>query len=98
MVAGVFLVGYPNPGLSISAEAVALRALPAAIIGGLDSTSGAVVGGLLVGLAETLAGGYQNELLFLGRGFDQVAPYLLMLIVLIIRPAGLFGTREAARV
>lgn len=98
VVAGVFLVAYPSPGVDGSVEAVALRALPAAIIGGLDSTSGAIAGGLLVGLSETLAAGYQADLLFLGRGFGGVAPYVVMLVVLLVRPSGLFGTREVARV
>ncbi|MGH8939261.1 MAG: branched-chain amino acid ABC transporter permease, partial [Actinomycetes bacterium] len=78
VVAGVFLVAYPNPGLDTSVEAVALRALPAANIGGLDSTPGAIAGGFLVGLRETLVGGYQSDLIFLGRGFDEVAAYVVM--------------------
>ncbi|MGH3367293.1 MAG: branched-chain amino acid ABC transporter permease [Nocardioidaceae bacterium] len=98
VVAGVFLVAYPNPGLDTSVEAIALRALPAAIIGGLDSTTGAIAGGFLVGLSETLVGGYQSDLIFLGRGFDEVAAYVVMLVVLLVRPSGLLGTREMARV
>lgn len=98
VVAGVFLVGFPSPGLDASVEAVALRALPAAIIGGLDSTSGAVVGGLLVGLTEVLVLGYHDQLAFLGEGLEGVAPYVVMLAVLLWRPAGLFGTRELSRV
>jgi branched-chain amino acid transport system permease protein len=98
VVAGVFLVGFPSPGLDSSVEAVALRALPAAIIGGLDSTSGAVVGGLLVGLTEVLVLGYHDQLAFLGEGLEGVAPYVVMLAVLLWRPAGLFGTRELSRV
>lgn len=42
--------------------------------------------------------GYQNDLAFLGRGIGDVAPFLVMIVVLLIRPAGLFGTRELARV
>ena len=71
---------------------------PAAIIGGLESTLGAVVGGLVVGLATTFTDGYQQHLDFLGQNPSAVVPYAVMLIVLLIRPAGLFGTKELHRV
>jgi branched-chain amino acid transport system permease protein len=97
-VAALFLVGAPTPGVSAAAYTVALRAFPAAILGGLDSTGGALVGGLLIGLAESFAAGYQDQLLFLGRGFGDVVPYVVMIIVLLVRPSGLFGTKELTRV
>ena len=97
-VAALFLVGAPTPGVSPSAYAVALRAFPAAILGGLDSTGGALVGGLLIGLAESFAAGYQEQILFLGRGFGEVVPYVVMIAVLLVRPSGLFGTKELTRV
>jgi branched-chain amino acid transport system permease protein len=97
-VAALFLVGAPTPGVSAAAYTVALRALPAAILGGLDSTGGALVGGLLIGLAESFAAGYQEHLLFLGRGFGEVVPYVVMIAVLLVRPSGLFGTKELTRV
>jgi branched-chain amino acid transport system permease protein len=75
-----------------------LAAFPAAIIGGLDSTAGALVGGLIVGLSETLAAGYADDIEFLGSNFQIIAPYVVMLVILVIRPAGLFGTRELTRV
>lgn len=98
VVAGIFLVSYPRAGLDVTAGSIALLAIPAVIIGGLDSTTGAVVGGIAVGLTQMLTLGYQDELAFLGRNFSQYAPYILMLIVLLIRPAGLFGTSEVSRV
>ena len=73
-------------------------AVPAAVLGGLDSTTGALVGGVLVGLTTTFAAGYQDQLAFLGRGFGSVAPYVLMVLVLLVRPSGLFGSREVTRV
>jgi branched-chain amino acid transport system permease protein len=97
-VAALFLVGAPTPGVSAAAYTVALRAFPAAILGGLDSTGGALVGGLLIGLAESFAAGYQDQLLFLGRGFGDVVPYVVMIAVLLVRPSGLFGTKELTRV
>jgi len=97
-VAGLFLVGSPTPGVTAAVGATALRAFPAAIIGGLDSTGGALAGGLIVGITETLASGYQDQLAFLGRGFGAVVPYIVMIAVLLVRPSGLFGTRELTRV
>jgi branched-chain amino acid transport system permease protein len=97
-VAGIFLVGAPTPGVTPAVGATALRAFPAAILGGLDSTGGALVGGLVVGITETLASGYQDQLSVLGRGFGAVVPYIVMLAVLLVRPSGLFGTRELTRV
>jgi branched-chain amino acid transport system permease protein len=97
-VAGLFLTAFPSPGLDASAAPVALRAFPAAILGGLDSTGGALAGGLIIGVAESLVAGYENNLLFLGRGFGAVVPYVVMILVLLIRPSGLFGTKELTRV
>ena len=77
----------------------ALVALPAIIIGGLDSLKGAVIGGLIVGVAMALTKTYQPQFApWLGANFENVIPYLLMLVVLLIRPYGLFGTREVQRV
>lgn len=97
-VAAIFLVGSPTPGVSPAVYTVALSAFPAAILGGLDSTTGALVGGLVIGVSESLAAGYQSQLLFLGRGFSAVVPYIVMIVILLVRPSGLFGTRELTRV
>ena len=97
-VAGLFAVGAPTPGVTPAVATVALSALPAAILGGLDSTGGALVGGLLIGVAEAMAAGYQDQIAFLGRGFGDVVPYVVMVAVLLVRPSGLFGTREMTRV
>jgi branched-chain amino acid transport system permease protein len=98
-VAGLFFTAFPSPGIGGTVGQIALgAAVPAAVLGGLDSTTGALVGGLLVGLTATFAAGYQDQLAFLGRGFGSVAPYVLMLLVLLARPSGLFGSREVSRV
>lgn len=97
-VAGIFLTGAPTPGLTPTLAVIAMRAIPAAIVGGLDSVSGALVGGLLIGMVETLATSFQGELAFLGRGVGDIMPYLVMIIVLIFRPQGLFGRKESVRV
>ncbi|WP_248958996.1 branched-chain amino acid ABC transporter permease [Sphaerisporangium perillae] len=97
-VAAVFLCVFPTPGLDRGTSLAAIKAFPAAILGGLDSTTGALAGGLIVGVTEALMTGYQNQLAFLGRGIGDVAPFLVMIVILLLRPAGLFGTRETARV
>jgi branched-chain amino acid transport system permease protein len=97
-VAGVFLAGFPSPGLTPASGHAAIKAFPAAILGGLDSTGGAVVGGVIVGIAEALTAGYQDNLLFFGRGIGDVTPFVLMILVLLWRPSGLFGTRAVSRV
>jgi branched-chain amino acid transport system permease protein len=97
-VGGVFFTTFPTPGVDASVGLSALAAFPAAILGGLDSVAGAVVGGLIIGVVVTLTAGYQNDLAFLGRGLSDVAPYIVMVAVLLVRPAGLFGTRELTRV
>jgi branched-chain amino acid transport system permease protein len=95
---GVFFTTFPTPGVDASVGLTALTAFPAAILGGLDSVVGAVVGGLVVGVVATMAAGYQDNLAFLGRGLGLVAPYFVMVLVLLWRPSGLFGTKEIARV
>jgi branched-chain amino acid transport system permease protein len=97
-VGGFFLAGFPN-SLSPGIDAIALRAFPAIILGGLDSPLGAVVGGVAIGLVEVLTAGYQpNYASWLGNNFYSVAPYILMILVLLVRPYGLFGSRPAERV
>ncbi|MEX2554475.1 MAG: branched-chain amino acid ABC transporter permease [Actinomycetota bacterium] len=93
------LVGTGGAGIDQNTTFFALKALPAIILGGLDSIPGAVVGGLAIGLAETYTKVYQPEhFAWAGGNFDQVVPYLVMLLVLLVRPYGLFGTKEVERV
>ena len=82
-----------------STALVAFRALPAVILGGLDSVQGALVGGLLIGLAEIYAGQYLSGYTdVLGAGYPLIVPYVVMIIGLLVRPYGLFGTPEIRRV
>lgn len=95
-LAGVFVA--TGAGVDQQLWIVALKALPAIIIGGLESLGGAVVGGLTVGVVESLFGTYQNDFApWLGPNFGLVAPYALMLLVLLVRPYGLFGKKEVER-
>ena len=96
-LAGVF-VGTGG-GVDQQTWIIALKALPAIILGGLDSVGGAVVGGLVVGVVESLVGTYQGDYApWLGQNFAVVSPYVVMLLVLLVRPYGFFGTREVERV
>lgn len=95
---GVFLAAFPAT-LSPALGFVAFRAFPAAIVGGLDSPGGAIVGGLLIGVTELLVQGYQPRVApWLGNDVHVVAAYVLMIVVLVVRPYGLFGTPEIERV
>ncbi|MGY1601776.1 branched-chain amino acid ABC transporter permease [Geodermatophilus sp. SYSU D00815] len=96
-VAGAF-VGTGG-GVDQSTWIIALKALPAIIIGGLDSIEGAVIGGLAVGVFESFVAAYQDDVApWLGQNFALVSPYVLLFIVLLVKPYGLLGTREVERV
>jgi branched-chain amino acid transport system permease protein len=96
-IGGVFLATFPR-SLDPSIGNIALFAFPAIILGGLDSPLGAVVGGVIIGLVEELTAGYQpNYASWLGHNFYIVAPYIVMILVLLVRPYGLFGSRPAER-
>jgi branched-chain amino acid transport system permease protein len=97
-LAGIFLTSFPSPGITPAVGVTALAAIPAWVLGGFDSFPGAVTGGLIIGVVTAMAAGYQEHLLFLGRDLAQVAPYAVMFLVLLIRPSGLFGSKEFARV
>jgi branched-chain amino acid transport system permease protein len=78
---------------------IALVALPVIILGGLDSLAGAVVGGLVVGVLQEVVATYQQFLpQWLGGNVSIITPYVVMFLVLLVRPYGLFGTREVERV
>ncbi len=97
-LAGV-LISSGASGVDATIALVALKALPVIILGGLDSIKGSVIAGLLIGLAETMTKVYQPEYApWLGANFDLVVPYLIMIVVLMVRPYGMFGTKEVVRV
>jgi len=78
---------------------IALVALPVIILGGLDSLPGAVVGGLVVGVLQEVVAQYQQYFPeWVGGNVSVITPYVVMLLVLLVRPYGLFGTREVERV
>lgn len=96
-IAGTFLA--IGSGFEQQLWIIALKALPAVILGGLDSLGGAVVGGLVIGVVEAVAGSYQGDAVpWLGANFAVVTPYVVMMLVLLVRPYGLWGTKEVIRV
>lgn len=96
-LAGVFLTMFPRQ-VDANVGFVALRALPAVIVGGLDSPLGTVLAGLLLGVLELLAQGYVNPHLGeLGHDFHEVFSYLVMIAFLVVRPHGLLGSKDVKR-
>ncbi|PWE27816.1 branched-chain amino acid ABC transporter permease [Pararhodobacter marinus] len=78
-----------DAGLDQTLIMIGLKAFPAALVGGLDSLLGALIGSLIVAAAEVLLIQYVNPLL------ADVVPFLILIVMLVVRPWGLFGTREA---
>jgi branched-chain amino acid transport system permease protein len=83
-------------GVDVHLALIGLKVFPVVILGGLDSVLGAIVGGLIVGVVENLAAGYLDPLV--GGGTKDFAPYVLMIVMLMIRPYGIFGKRRIERV
>ena len=81
--------------LGLQAGDIGLRALPVALLGGLESLRGAVVAGVIVGVGEALAARYLDPLT--GGAMSQIFPFMLMVVVLLVRPQGLFGWKVIER-
>jgi branched-chain amino acid transport system permease protein len=97
-IGGVFLA-IGTFSIDITLGGAALLAFPAIILGGVDSVAGAVVGGIIIGLVQDLTAGYESHVAsFLGAGIHEITPYLVMILVLLIRPYGLFGSRKVERI
>jgi len=94
LVAGMsgIVLGIIN-GINVhDLSAIGLKVFPVVILGGLDSIGGAIVGGILIGLLETLTGGY------LSPSLRDVVPYIVLVFILMVKPYGLFGLAEIERV
>ena len=83
-------------GVDVQIAVVGLKVFPVVILGGLDSIGGALIGGLIIGIVESLAAGYLDP--YVGGGTKDFAPYVLMILVLMVRPYGIFGRRQIERV
>lgn len=93
---GGVLIGNIN-GINSSLYHFGLKVFPATILGGLDSILGAAVGGMIIGILENLSDGVCKSYFDLS-GVKEVAPYVFLVIILMIKPYGLFGTKEIERV
>ena len=94
-IGGVLLAGVRG-GLDASLAFFGLKVIPVVILGGLDSVGGAIVGGLVMGVLENLAGGYLDPLV--GGGAKEVAPFIVLVLILSVKPYGLFGKVKIERV
>ena len=89
-IGGLFLgnMGFLHTNMSF----IGMKAFPVAILGGLESVGGALIGGLIIGIAESLVGGY------IEAGIGELAAYIILFLILVFRPYGLFGIEEIERV
>jgi branched-chain amino acid transport system permease protein len=92
---GGIMLGQIN-GINLSLAHFGLKVFPVVILGGLDSVVGAIIGGFIIGVLESLSSGYLDPLI--GGGVRDVAPFVLLVLVLMIKPYGLFGQERIERV
>jgi branched-chain amino acid transport system permease protein len=92
-VAGIILglISMVYFGLSF----IGLKALPVVILGGMESFGGAILGGIIIGVLENIAGIYLEPYM---SGIKDVAPFVVLMIILLIRPYGLFGLKRIERI
>ena len=93
-VGGIFLAFMG--GLETNMSFIGMKVFPAVVLGGIDSIAGALLGGLVVGLSESLAGGYLSN--WFGSGIKELSAFFILLVVLMVKPYGLFGKKEVIRV
>lgn len=94
-LAGV-VIGMVN-GVSSSLAIYGIKVFPAVILGGLDSIVGGMVGGLIVGLIENVAAFFDTQYLHWGN-LLEIAPFYVLILILLIKPYGLFGTKDIERI
>lgn len=92
---GGVLLGNIN-GVNASMTTIGLTVLPVVILGGLDSIAGAIIGGFIIGILQNLATGYLQPIL--GGGLKEVIPFIVVTIILMLKPNGLFGKGGIERV
>jgi branched-chain amino acid transport system permease protein len=95
VIGGILLGGVS--GVMIPLAEIGLKAFAVVLLGGVNSIGGAIVGGIILGVSENVAAGYLDPLLP-GGGLAQIFPFILMLIVLIFKPHGLFGLVRIERI
>jgi branched-chain amino acid transport system permease protein len=96
VIGGILLGGVS--GVMIEMASVGLKAFAVVLLGGVNSIGGAIVAGIILGVLENVAAGYLDPLLPAGGGLANVFPFIVIIIVLIFRPYGLFGLAEIERI
>jgi branched-chain amino acid transport system permease protein len=96
VIGGILLGGVS--GVMIPLANVGLKAFAVVLLGGVNSIGGAIVAGIILGVLENVAAGYLDPLLPAGGGLAEVFPFIVMIIVLIFRPYGLFGLQRIERI
>jgi len=95
VIGGILLGGVSGANMELAE--VGLKAFAVVLLGGVNSIGGAIVGGIILGMSENVAAGYLDPLLP-GGGLAKVFPFIVMIIVLIFRPYGLFGLTRIERI
>ncbi len=93
---GGIILGSVRGGVDFSLADYGLKIFPVVILGGLDSVAGVLIGGIMIGVLENLSGGYLDPVF--GGGVKEVAPFVVLVVILMIRPYGLFGRVDVERV
>jgi len=96
VISGILLGGVS--GVSTALAAAGMKAFAVVLLGGIDSIGGAIVAGIILGILENVAAGYLDPLLPSGGGLANVFPFIIIIIVLIIKPHGLFGLARIERI
>jgi branched-chain amino acid transport system permease protein len=93
---GGMLIASSPPGIGFGLVEFGLKAFSVVILGGLNSFVGAIVAGPIIGLAESFGGGYLTQ--YLWPGVKDIIPFVIILIVMVIKPYGLFGEERIERI
>jgi branched-chain amino acid transport system permease protein len=96
VISGILLGGVS--GVSITLAEAGMKAFAVVLLGGIDSIGGAIVAGIILGILENIAAGYLDPLLPSGGGLANVFPFIIIIIVLVLKPHGLFGLARIERI
>jgi branched-chain amino acid transport system permease protein len=96
VISGILLGGVS--GVSVALAQAGMKAFAVVLLGGIDSIGGAIVAGIILGILENIAAGYLDPLLPSGGGLASVFPFIVIIIVLIFKPHGLFGLARIERI
>lgn len=96
VVSGIILGG--TSGVMVSMSEVGMKAFAVVLLGGIDSVGGAILAGIIIGILENIAAGYLDPLMPSGGGVANVFPFIVIIIVLVFKPHGLFGLKRIERI